>query len=292
MDNLPPATEGPDDMPAGIPAGFWVRAGACSMDILLIGFALIAINIALALVGLPPVRKEAACILLSIGYFSLMPAARGGQTFGKMAAGIAVIRTDGSPTTFLRCLARWSGYVISIATIGGGFFMAGFTRDKRALHDYLADTRVIFIHEISPLRRNLVSIVPFAFLFSGVVTAFFLPISVGPSLKDANKDNLEALQAAVWSYFNDNPGNCPTKLSDLAPKYVAKIPLLRLKGHPDSAEEVAYDGSVCLRYGVNPAQLKDTGRWGYISDPRASCYCKVFVDCTHMSPRHKPWAVE
>ncbi len=66
----------------------------------------------------------------------------GGQTIGKMAVGLRVERTDGSPVTPARALMRAAACSISVAPLGVGF--AGMLLgSRRALHDLLADTRVV-----------------------------------------------------------------------------------------------------------------------------------------------------
>jgi uncharacterized RDD family membrane protein YckC len=86
-------------------------------------------------------------VLLNGGYLSTFVAA-GGQTIGKMAAGIRVIPADpaASPServSFGQAVVRAAGYLASALPAGLGFFPAFFGQDRRALHDRLADTRVV-----------------------------------------------------------------------------------------------------------------------------------------------------
>jgi uncharacterized RDD family membrane protein YckC len=85
--------------------------------------------------------------LLNGGYLSTFVAA-GGQTIGKMAAGIRVIPADpGAPpserVSFGQAVVRAAGYVASALPAGIGFLPAFFGPERRALHDRLADTRVV-----------------------------------------------------------------------------------------------------------------------------------------------------
>jgi uncharacterized RDD family membrane protein YckC len=71
-----------------------------------------------------------------------------GQTIGKMAAGTRVIPADpaapvSARVTFGQAVVRAAGYLVSALPIGLGFLPALFGQDRRALHDRLADTRVI-----------------------------------------------------------------------------------------------------------------------------------------------------
>ena len=86
-------------------------------------------------------------VLLNGGYFSTFVAA-GGQTIGKMAAGLRVIPADpGAPpserVSFGQAVVRAAGYVASALPLGFGFLPAFFGPERRALHDRLADTRVV-----------------------------------------------------------------------------------------------------------------------------------------------------
>jgi len=97
---------------------------------------------------LPVVPLAAFLILLGGGYLVAFVAA-GGQTIGKMAAGIRVVPaingetawTDRVPlgTAFVRAAAT----LISLAPAGAGLLPALLGADRRALHDRLAHTRVV-----------------------------------------------------------------------------------------------------------------------------------------------------
>ena len=67
-----------------------------------------------------------------------------GQTPGKMALRIQVVRTDGTPMTYGRAFLREVvGKFLSALILGIGYIMAAFDADKRALHDRICDTRVV-----------------------------------------------------------------------------------------------------------------------------------------------------
>ena len=96
---------------------------------------------------LPPVPFTTFLLLLGGGYFVLFTAA-GGQTIGKMAAGIKVVSVHGeSPWSARVPLAasvlRAAGYLVSLLPVGLGFLPALFGAERRAVHDRLADTRVV-----------------------------------------------------------------------------------------------------------------------------------------------------
>jgi uncharacterized RDD family membrane protein YckC len=140
--------------PAAAPFGR--RLGAALID----GGILAAIDVAilyftLELCGLP--RTEIArlpavpfgafVLLLNGGYFVAFTAA-GGQTIGKMAAGIRVVpainaQTAGERVPFGFAVLRAAAYLVSVVPAGLGLIPAIVGAEHRALHDRLADTRVV-----------------------------------------------------------------------------------------------------------------------------------------------------
>jgi len=66
-----------------------------------------------------------------------------GQTLGKMLMGIAVVRRDGTPAGYGRALLRCAGGGLCLLTLGLGRLFVLFTRDRRALSDFVAGTRPI-----------------------------------------------------------------------------------------------------------------------------------------------------
>ncbi len=80
--------------------------------------------------------------LLNGGYITAFLTASG-QTLGKMAMGIRVISRDGSPVPIGHAVLRTVGYLVSAAPVGLGFVLCLFGRERLALHDRLADTRVV-----------------------------------------------------------------------------------------------------------------------------------------------------
>jgi uncharacterized RDD family membrane protein YckC len=95
-----------------------------------------------------PLVPLAAFLLMLAGGYTISFTVAGGQTIGKMAAGIRVVpvaeRDSGNarvplPSAVLRAV----GCLVSILAAGLGFLPALFSQDRRALHDRLADTRVV-----------------------------------------------------------------------------------------------------------------------------------------------------
>jgi uncharacterized RDD family membrane protein YckC len=102
--------------------------------------------------SLPPVPMAVFLLLLNGGYLATFTAA-GGQTIGKMIAGIKVIaqrpEDDEGFDRFTRrvtlgaAVLRATAYFVSLLPAGLGFVAILFDAEGRALHDRLADTRVV-----------------------------------------------------------------------------------------------------------------------------------------------------
>jgi uncharacterized RDD family membrane protein YckC len=66
-----------------------------------------------------------------------------GATPGKMALKLKIVRSDRSKVSYWRAAARYFAQIVTNLTAYLGYVMAAFDSEKRALHDYLCDTRVI-----------------------------------------------------------------------------------------------------------------------------------------------------
>ncbi|MBA3769356.1 MAG: RDD family protein [Blastocatellia bacterium] len=77
----------------------------------------------------------------------------GGQTIGKMLTGIRIVMRDGGTVSVKGMVLRQTiGYLISIATLGLGLFIAGLNTSGRSLHDFIFGTVVV------RARKTLVSV--------------------------------------------------------------------------------------------------------------------------------------
>jgi len=76
-----------------------------------------------------------------------------GQTPGKIALGIKIIRTDGSSIDLERSVLRYVGYIISAFIFMIGYLWIAFDSRKQGIHDKIADTYVIRL----PRRRSILS---------------------------------------------------------------------------------------------------------------------------------------
>jgi len=138
-------------------AGFWIRFAAKVID----GLILFVVNLVVGL-GIQGVFAAAGAasghgtaigiaglvvtwgvqLFLGLGY-TVFFLGRFGATPGKMACGLIVVRSDGSPLTYGRAVGRHFADILSGLTLCIGYLMVAFDQEKRALHDYICDTRVI-----------------------------------------------------------------------------------------------------------------------------------------------------
>ena len=66
-----------------------------------------------------------------------------GQTFGKMALKIRVVNEDLSPPDYRKAFLRWLGYFLCDFTLYIGYVWAAFDHRKQGLHDKVCKTLVI-----------------------------------------------------------------------------------------------------------------------------------------------------
>jgi len=76
-------------------------------------------------------------------YFSIMESSAKQGTIGKMILGIKVTTITGERISFARATGRFFAKILSSLFLFIGYFMAAFTKRKQALHDIIADTLVI-----------------------------------------------------------------------------------------------------------------------------------------------------
>ena len=118
-------------------AGFWIRFVAWLIDAIILTIP----NIIIGLVVESPgsiLLQFAIGIVYTIGFWTAE-----GATPGKMAMGLRITTVQGEPVDFGKAVLRYIGYFVSGITLGIGYLMIAFTREKRGLHDYIAGTMVV-----------------------------------------------------------------------------------------------------------------------------------------------------
>ncbi len=140
--------------------GFWIRFGAKFLDGIILGVVGFAINFFIVrhfLFAHLPARNPPAmtkvlfefqaisaltniCLAIIYAVFFI---SRYSATPGKMAVGLKLVRSDGSPLSTGRIIGRYFSEWLSSITLLIGYIIAAFDEEKRALHDRICDTRVI-----------------------------------------------------------------------------------------------------------------------------------------------------
>ncbi|MDA1189274.1 MAG: RDD family protein [Chloroflexi bacterium] len=121
-------------------AGFWIRAVAFVIDIVIVLLA-VGLPVGLAVEDRGGFWDYSSLLALAV-YFTVGVGVWG-TTIGKKILGLQVIRTDGGQVDVGFALVRFMTYFVSMVVLFAGFIMIGAREDKRSLHDLVADTDVI-----------------------------------------------------------------------------------------------------------------------------------------------------
>ena len=126
-------------------AGFWRRLGAGFID----GFIMLVVNVVLATIASLMGGDSAGIITnlisaaASIAYYVYFTGSRG-QTPGKMALKIKVVRVDTLPMTYKAAFVREVvGKFLSGLIFALGYFWMIWDKNKQTWHDHLAKTQVV-----------------------------------------------------------------------------------------------------------------------------------------------------
>jgi uncharacterized RDD family membrane protein YckC len=141
-------------------AGFWIRFLAYIIDGALIGMirAIVLIPMGTSMLDRPFAspwffahlgEAKFAAFAISLGYFVFFWT-QYGATPGKMVLRLKVVTPQGRLISAPQAVGRYFAQILSGIILGIGFMMAGWDDEKRALHDRLAETRVIRLNEFTP----------------------------------------------------------------------------------------------------------------------------------------------
>ena len=137
-------------------AGFWIRVAAAIIDGVILWLVQMAIQLAtfgiFAASPVDPDSSASSMIVATISQLLQLAVGISYETFfvgkfaatpGKMACGIKVIVSDGSRVSYLRAFGRYFAKMLSSLTLCIGYLMIAFDSEKRGLHDYICNTRVV-----------------------------------------------------------------------------------------------------------------------------------------------------
>jgi predicted Zn finger-like uncharacterized protein len=155
------------------PAGFWIRFVADIIDSAIIYFPLsIILPLILSFAGISSTSQSILqiifVILISAIYYTILTG-KDGWTWGEKVFDISVVNNDGTKISYIKSFLRWCSYLVSYLTLGIGFFLAGWTKDKKALHDYVAFTKVVRLktgHKTEPKSKKKTALIVFIIILA------------------------------------------------------------------------------------------------------------------------------
>ncbi|MGH9647978.1 MAG: RDD family protein [Bryobacteraceae bacterium] len=146
--------------------GFWIRFVARLIDGVLVGVALCVVIVPLVLLmggfgalmsrngpldaaagglGAMAILGIIALAIIGPALYEIYFVSTRSATPGKLALGLKIVRADGGPMTTGLAVGRFFAYLLdSLIPLYIGFIIAGFDSEKRAVHDYICGTRVVY----------------------------------------------------------------------------------------------------------------------------------------------------
>jgi uncharacterized RDD family membrane protein YckC len=138
-------------------AGFWIRTGAYLIDSIVQYVIIIVVSLVIGVIvglaarsGSDQTKSVAeglailAELVIVLAYQAIFVSGSWQATPGKRLCGIHIIRVDGRKIGVGLALGRYLAMLVSALPFYIGFMMAGWTDQKKALHDMICDTRVIY----------------------------------------------------------------------------------------------------------------------------------------------------
>ena len=145
-------------VPRLVYAGFWMRVCAKLIDIFIINVMVIGVAKMMGLWQEPPEIEsfdqflqfaKGINVLGRIAFFVTLVYQwiflwRFSATPGKLLLGLKVVRADGSKLSHGRIIGRFFAEMLNQFTLFIGYLVVAFDDEKRAMHDLICDTRVIY----------------------------------------------------------------------------------------------------------------------------------------------------
>jgi uncharacterized RDD family membrane protein YckC len=151
----------------GTYAGIVSRLAGCSIDLFMIA-ALFALAGHVVDYVVTVVRGESfmlrdapivSAILLAAWtvFYSAYPLAVAGRTLGMATVGLRAVRRDGRDLDGRRAVVRVLVFPLSFLLFGFGFLLILLNRDRRALHDLIAGTAVVYAWDARAARLRFLA---------------------------------------------------------------------------------------------------------------------------------------
>jgi uncharacterized RDD family membrane protein YckC len=93
-------------------------------------------------------------LLVWILVYSMYPLAASGHTFGMAIVGLRAVRVDGGDLDGWHAVLRVLAFPLSFLLFGFGFVLILLRRDRRALHDLIASTAVVYAWDARAARMR------------------------------------------------------------------------------------------------------------------------------------------
>lgn len=135
-------------------AGFWIRFGAKFIDGIILWVVNFVTSMGTALLAGTQKSPQVAITVLvlnviiqmgvAIAYNAWFLSSKYQATPGKIACGLKVVTAEGGHVSAWRAAGRYFAEILSSLILMIGYIMAAFDDEKRALHDRICNTRVIY----------------------------------------------------------------------------------------------------------------------------------------------------
>jgi uncharacterized RDD family membrane protein YckC len=148
---IPPAPPPELATAAALPrAGFWIRIGALTIDLLLCILVMVLLANFLPLGRLGLHFNPFHLLLIAAAYGAVLWKLRS-TTIGGIVCNLQVLRLDDRPLDWTTSIVRALGCILSVAAIGLGFIWIAFDSDRQSWHDKIAGTVVVRLPKATPL---------------------------------------------------------------------------------------------------------------------------------------------
>lgn len=129
------------------PAGFWIRFLATLID----SFIIAIVGLGLSFIFQDPpgdlensVSANIFSLIYSVVCIIYLTASKFKGSPGKIFLGLQVVTVNKEKIGIGRSIGRFFAYILSGLLFLIGYIMAGFTEEKKALHDMICGTRVVY----------------------------------------------------------------------------------------------------------------------------------------------------
>lgn len=148
-------------------AGIVTRFAAFVVDVLTIAILFSlggqVVEYVLTVLLRDPVRLSEASVVSKVAlvvwvfFYFAYPLAASGRTFGMSAFGVRAVRADGGDLGAWHAVVRTLALPLSFLLVGFGFLLIVLRRDRRALHDLIAGSAVVYSWDARAARLRFLA---------------------------------------------------------------------------------------------------------------------------------------